>query len=298
MTAVLWAATAIFAGCFLIRLLFVGWNRLTPGLLVACAAAGVLVGFCEEVLFRGIVLRALRNGTRPEAWAVLASAVCFGLFHLTNIINGSPLEAVLPQVAIAAVSGAVLYLFRRGTGMLLAGMVAHGLWDFSLFVPGAGTTTAAVISVSFTVLVVIVGVVVLIAIIVRDRGTVTTPAGVRTGLRPPYPEGRDGTVQAMTGTSRPSASIPRAWLANDRPVFSATGSASMSARSRTTGPSPRRRTPVTPVLPTALRHAKPRPPEPVGSDTGRPVLGEGLSSGIGGGRDRPPGGAVEADLRP
>jgi membrane protease YdiL (CAAX protease family) len=181
MTAVLWAATAIFAGCFLIRLLFVGWNRLTPGLLVACAAAGVLVGFCEEVLFRGIVLRALRNGTRPEAWAVLASAVCFGLFHLTNIINGSPLEAVLPQVAIAAVSGAVLYLFRRGTGMLLAGMVAHGLWDFSLFVPGAGTTTAAVISVSFTVLVVIVGVVVLIAIIVRDRGTVMTPAGVRTG---------------------------------------------------------------------------------------------------------------------
>lgn len=180
MSAVLWAATAIFAGCFLIRFLFVGWDRLTPGLLAACASAGLLVGFCEETLFRGIVLRALRDGTRPEAWVVLASAVWFGLFHLTNIINGSPLSGVLPQVAIATVSGAVLYLFRRGTGTLLAGMAAHGLWDFSLFLPGAGTTTASLISLSFMVLVVIVGVGVLVAVVVRDRGTVMTPAGVRT----------------------------------------------------------------------------------------------------------------------
>ena len=187
MSAVLWAATAIFAGCFLIRLLFVGWDRLTPGLLVTCAAAGVLVGFCEEVLFRGIVLRALRNGTRPEAWVVLASSVWFGLFHLTNIINGSPLSGVLPQVAVATVSGAVLYLFRRGTGILLAGMAAHGLWDFSLFLPAGATTTASVISLSFTVLVVIVGVSVLVAVVVRDRRTVMTPEGVRTGPAPAAP---------------------------------------------------------------------------------------------------------------
>ncbi len=181
MTAVLWAATAIFAGCFLIRLLFAG----RTGSLPACSwhvpqpvsSSGSARRSCSE----GSSCAPCATAPGPKRGRYSRSAVCFGLFHLTNIINGSPLEAVLPQVAIAAVSGAVLYLFRRGTGMLLAGMVAHGLWDFSMFVPGAGTTTAAVISVSFTVLVVIVGVVVLIAIIVRDRGTVTTPAGVRTG---------------------------------------------------------------------------------------------------------------------
>ena len=44
----------------------------------------------------------------------------------------------------------------------------------------------------------------------------------------------------MTGTSVPAGSVPRAVLAYSRPVRSSTGSASMSARSQTTGPSPLR----------------------------------------------------------
>ena len=54
----------------------------------------------------------------------------------------------------------------------------------------------------------------------------------------------------MTGTSTSSGSVPRAVLAYGRPVASATGSASMSARSSAVGPGPLRSTPTTPVPPT------------------------------------------------
>ena len=52
----------------------------------------MLVGFCEEVLFRGILLRSLSNGTRAEAWCVLWSSVIFGLFHLSNVIYVCPIR--------------------------------------------------------------------------------------------------------------------------------------------------------------------------------------------------------------
>ena len=53
----------------------------------------------------------------------------------------------------------------------------------------------------------------------------------------------------MTGTVFPSRSVPVALLAYGRPVASWIGSASMSARSITVGPSPLRSNPTTPVVP-------------------------------------------------
>src|SRR6267378_1844121 len=62
----------------------------------------------------------------------------------------------------------------------------------------------------------------------------------------------------MTGTVCPWGFTPVAVLAYGSPVFSSTGSASSSVRSRTVGPLPLRRTPTTPV-PDAGRHFIPEP---------------------------------------
>src|SRR4051794_12861387 len=61
----------------------------------------------------------------------------------------------------------------------------------------------------------------------------------------------------MTGTSVPPSVTARATLAYANPVFSSTGRASMSARSRTTGPAPLRSRPTTPVPPTPTVTSKP-----------------------------------------
>jgi membrane protease YdiL (CAAX protease family) len=171
----------MFAVGVLVHLISINWRRLTPGLLAAILVAGVLVGFCEEVLFRGILLRSLRNGTRAEAWCVLWSSVIFGLFHLSNVIYGAPFVNTLGQVGLAATSGAILYLFRRGAGRLAAGMVAHGVWDMSLFLPGGGGGVfGAIASVALLGIMPALGVAVLIVSLVRDRRLVVTQSGVET----------------------------------------------------------------------------------------------------------------------
>ena len=120
----------------LLRFGGVSWGSFTSGHLLAIVCAGVLVGFAEETLFRGIVLRALRNGTRREAAVVLLSSLWFGFFHLTNLITGSPLNAVLSQCVQASALGIALYLARRARGLLVFGMIIHGLWDTSAFAAG------------------------------------------------------------------------------------------------------------------------------------------------------------------
>jgi hypothetical protein len=62
----------------------------------------------------------------------------------------------------------------------------------------------------------------------------------------------------MTGTSSPSWPAARTVLAYGGPVSSSTGSASKSARSITTGPSPLRSNPTTPVPPICSVTSKPR----------------------------------------
>ena len=131
----LWLAPVLMLVTLLVQLMAVTWSAFDASHLLAIIAAAVLVGFAEETLFRGIILRALRNGGRSEGRVVLLSSLWFGFFHLTNLITGAG-ATVIPQVIFASLAGVALYLARRGTGVLVAGMVLHSLWDLSSFLLG------------------------------------------------------------------------------------------------------------------------------------------------------------------
>lgn len=133
----LWLPAGLMILSFLLTTAGVDWGKFTGAHLMWIVVAGILVGFAEETLFRGIILRALREGGRHEGSAVLVSSLLFGVFHFTNLINGSPLIATVTQVVFASLAGIALYLWRRGTGVLLAGMVIHALWDMSGFLVAA-----------------------------------------------------------------------------------------------------------------------------------------------------------------
>jgi membrane protease YdiL (CAAX protease family) len=135
MNKLLWAPLIVLIVAALFR--FAGEPGDIPlDLILTILGCGVLVGFAEETVFRGILLRSLRAGERPEVQIVLIVSLAFGLFHLTNLAVGSPLAAALGQVVIASISGFVLYLARRATGLLIAGMALHGIWDISTFLAG------------------------------------------------------------------------------------------------------------------------------------------------------------------
>jgi len=168
-----------------IRLLGIRWTAVPLDLLLPIVISGILVGFAEETLFRGIFLRCLRQGGRPESTAAIWTAICFGLFHLPNVFMGMGAIGLF-QVVIAALSGVVLYLFRRQGGLIWPAMVAHGAWDISTFLSGGyamawlQATNLAMLAVSIGL-----GAAVLVSIYRHDRRTVALPAAAEqapTGL--------------------------------------------------------------------------------------------------------------------
>lgn len=165
-------ATALFGMGIVVHLVFVNWGGLEAAIVLPILITGVLVGFCEERLFRGMLLSGMRAEGRSEATVAVGTSIAFGLFHLTNIITGSPLPAVLGQVLLATCSGIILYSFRRITGFLIVAMIAHGMWDTSLFLPAAPpTTTSTLIGLILLIVVPAFGVIALVVVGRRDRHT-------------------------------------------------------------------------------------------------------------------------------
>ena len=103
--------------------------------LALVAVATLLVGFCEEMVSRGILLVSLRGSLRSEAWVWFVSSAMFGLLHATNAFFGvGPLALV--QVVLAFCVGSGLYLLRRLGGTLLLPMLVHAAWDFATLASG------------------------------------------------------------------------------------------------------------------------------------------------------------------
>lgn len=169
----------VFAVAIVIHFAIADWADTSASLVMAILAAGVLVGFAEETLFRGILLRALRTDGRAEVWVMLISSVVFGSFHVTNVFLGAAISGVILQCVLATASGVILYLFRRYRGMLLTGMVAHGLWDMSVFLP-ARTGTISVVNLALQVLVMILALVAVVVMMRQDRDLVVTRTGLET----------------------------------------------------------------------------------------------------------------------
>ena len=171
-TKVMKVAMVLWWVAIAVRLAGVRWGEVPMDLLAAVVASGVLVGFAEETLFRGIFLRGLREGGRAESSAAIWTAVAFGLFHLPNVFMG--MGAIgLVQVFLAAVSGSLLYVFRRYYGAILPAMVAHGAWDISTFLAGGFPAPwLDVTSLAMQVVFIVLGLWVLVGLYRDDRGTV------------------------------------------------------------------------------------------------------------------------------
>jgi membrane protease YdiL (CAAX protease family) len=77
------------------------------------------VGFLEEVIFRGLLFRAMEKDNLKAA--ILVSALTFGLGHIVNLVNGSgkDLVSTLIQIVFAVLVGFVLVLiFYHGKSLI------------------------------------------------------------------------------------------------------------------------------------------------------------------------------------
>ncbi len=105
-----------------------------------------LVGLSEELMFRGVLLQALRQTV--SIWpAVALTTLAFGAVHSLNVFITGDLGAALIQSTAAALSGLFFIAPRLRTGSLWPSIAVHGLWDGAAFLvalssaqdPGAST---------------------------------------------------------------------------------------------------------------------------------------------------------------
>jgi membrane protease YdiL (CAAX protease family) len=98
-----------------------------PGLFYA-AVSMALVGFAEELIFRGFLFKAMLKDSDVKT-AVIVSSVTFGMGHIINIFTGHELIATLIQVVFAVAMGFVFTLVFYKSGSLLPGILAHSFID-------------------------------------------------------------------------------------------------------------------------------------------------------------------------
>ncbi len=100
--------------------------------LLGLALTTVVIGIQEEMIFRGLAMRALLpTGTFR---AVLITSVLFGLMHIGNLFGGADLTYTLVQV-LASVFGAFgLGAIRVRTNTVWGLVLLHAINDFTMFI--------------------------------------------------------------------------------------------------------------------------------------------------------------------
>ena len=113
------------------------------------------VGFLEELLFRGLLFKAIEKRSVKSAFII--SSLTFGLGHIVHLFDGSGMTLVanfcqvLGAFGVGFVFAAVFY----SAGSLIPCIVTHSLYDaFSAFANEAGLTVRFRIITSIVIVVI------------------------------------------------------------------------------------------------------------------------------------------------
>ena len=116
------------------------------------------VGFLEEVIFRGLLFRAMAKDQLRSA--IIVSALTFGLGHIVNLFNGSgrDLPSTLVQIAFAVSVGFVLVLiFYHGRSLIPCILFHSANNALKVFAAEGSLSAQAELAVNLAVTVVVLG---------------------------------------------------------------------------------------------------------------------------------------------
>lgn len=116
----------------------------------------LLIGFVEEMIFRGFLFRILLKKD-PAPVAVTISAVTFGIGHIVNLFAGQANIETVVQVFFAIAWGFIFSFVFYKSGSLVICIIVHGLVDaFSKFAAYNESMTPAYIYMGATIVVAII----------------------------------------------------------------------------------------------------------------------------------------------
>lgn len=110
-----------------------------------------LVGLVEELIFRGLLFRALLQRDAPPV-AITISAVTFGIGHIVNLLAGQGSLESLIQVIFAVAWGSLFTMLFYHSGSLLVCIFVHGMVDvFAKFTTGVSRSDYIYVTVTILV---------------------------------------------------------------------------------------------------------------------------------------------------
>ncbi len=89
-----------------------------------------LVGFSEELMYRGMVFSAFLQDSKVKA--ILVSAVTFSLLHSVNMFAGVSFGGMGLQLFMTFIAGLFFAFIRLKIENIVLLMIYHWLWDFTL----------------------------------------------------------------------------------------------------------------------------------------------------------------------
>ncbi|MDO4868036.1 MAG: CPBP family intramembrane metalloprotease [Clostridia bacterium] len=112
----------------------IAWNYPGASQLFAVGTM-LLVGYIEEVIFRGLLFKAISKDNLRQGMVI--SALTFGIGHITNLFNGHELLETLLQIVYAVALGFLFVTLFHYSGSLWPCIVTHSLIDVtSVFARG------------------------------------------------------------------------------------------------------------------------------------------------------------------
>lgn len=139
----------------------VGVPQALPAKILYIATLTIVPAFIEEMVFRGIVMQSLRRF--GDMFALVASALIFGIFHL-NLI----------QMPYAFILGLCIGYFVMRTGSLWVGIIIHFLNNgiatvFTMIEPYCSESVYMLINLAYSLAAVVCGVIALCLLLVKYR---------------------------------------------------------------------------------------------------------------------------------
>ena len=98
-------------------------------------ATMLLVGYIEEVIFRGLLFKAISKDNLRQGMVI--SALTFGIGHIVNLFNGHEILETLLQIIYAVALGFLFVTLFHYSGSLWPCIITHSLIDVtSVFANG------------------------------------------------------------------------------------------------------------------------------------------------------------------
>ena len=108
------------------------WDGLAPShegmALVVATLSMILVGYVEEMLFRGFLFKAMLGNGRAVV-AIVVSALTFGMGHIINLFTGQAGFDTVMQMLFAVAWGFLFTMVFYRSGSLIPCIIAHAMID-------------------------------------------------------------------------------------------------------------------------------------------------------------------------